>query len=40
MAARGKNKNQIVVAPGRELVGFICAIGVRTEQLQKLATEA
>jgi hypothetical protein len=32
MAARGKNKNEIVVALGRELLGFIWAIGVRTEQ--------
>src|SRR5579872_472596 len=35
MAARGKNKNQIVVALGRELLGFIWAIGVRTEQPQR-----
>ncbi|MGE5488465.1 MAG: hypothetical protein ACM3ZB_11685, partial [bacterium] len=27
MAARGKNKNQIVAALGRELLGFIWAIG-------------
>jgi len=40
MAARGKNKNQIVAALGRELLGFIWAIGVRTEQQQKLATAA
>jgi transposase len=32
MEARGKNKNQIVAALGRELLGFIWAIGVRTEQ--------
>jgi len=31
LAARGKNKNQIVTAIGRELLGFIWAIGVRTE---------
>jgi transposase len=31
LAARGKNKNQIVTAVGRELLGFIWAIGVRTE---------
>jgi transposase len=37
MAARGKNKNQIVAALGRELLGFIWAIGVRTEQQVKLA---
>jgi transposase len=40
MAARGKNKNQIVAALGRELLGFIWAIGVRTEQQQKLAAAA
>jgi transposase len=31
LAARGKNKNQIVTAVGRELLGFVWAIGVRTE---------
>lgn len=40
MAARGKNKNQIVTAVGRELLGFIWAIGVRTEQQQKLVKAA
>src|SRR3954454_1320484 len=40
MAARGKNKNQIVAALGRELLGFIWAIGVRTEQQQKIAKAA
>ncbi|HEU0139058.1 MAG TPA: IS110 family transposase [Bryobacteraceae bacterium] len=40
MAARGKNKNQIVAALGRELLGFIWAIGVKTEQQQKLAKAA
>jgi transposase len=40
MAGRGKNKNQIVVALGRELLGFIWAIGIRTEQQQKLAKAA
>ena len=40
MAGHGKNKNQIVVALGRELLGFIWAIGVRTEQQQKLAKAA
>jgi transposase len=34
-AARGKNKNQIVTALGRELLGFLWAIAVHTEaQLQ------
>ena len=37
---RGKNKNQIVTALGRELLGFIWAIGVKTEQRQKLAQAA
>jgi transposase len=31
LTARGKNKNQTVTAVGRELLGFIWAIGVRTE---------
>jgi transposase len=34
-AARDKNKNQIVTALGRELLGFIWAIAVHTEQQQK-----
>jgi transposase len=36
--ARGKNKNQIVTAVGRELLGFIWAIAVETEK--KLAKAA
>jgi transposase len=40
MAARGKNKNQIVAALGRELLGFVWAIGVKTEQQQTLANVA
>jgi transposase len=36
-AARGKNKNQIVTALGRELLGFIWAIATTTEEKQKLA---
>lgn len=40
MEARGKNKNQIVAALGRELLGFIWAIGVRTEQQQRLVQAA
>jgi len=40
MEARGKNKNQIVAALGRELLGFIWAIGVRTEQQQRLVKAA
>lgn len=31
LTARGKNKNQTVTAVGRELLGFIWAIGVRVE---------
>jgi len=31
LSARGKNKNQIVIAIGRELLGFIWDIAVRTE---------
>ena len=34
-AARDKNKNQIVTALGRELLGFIWAIAVHTEKQQK-----
>ena len=40
MAARGKNKNQIVTALGRELLGFVWAVATATEQQQKLATAA
>ena len=32
MAGRGKDKNQIVTAIGRELLGFIWAIGVHVEK--------
>ena len=39
-AARGKNKNQIVTALGRELLGFIWAIAMNTEQKQKFAAAA
>lgn len=35
LAARGKNKPQIVTAIGRELLGFIWAIGVRIESRQE-----
>jgi transposase len=34
---RGKNKNQIVMALGRELLGFIWAIALETEKQFKLA---
>lgn len=40
MAARGKNKNQIVTALGRELLGFIWAIAVAIERQQQLAKAA
>jgi transposase len=40
MAARGKNKNQIVTAVGRELLGFIWAIAMETEKQRKLAKVA
>ena len=40
LAARGKNKNQIVTAVGRELIGFIWAIGVHTERQQRRLTQA
>jgi hypothetical protein len=34
LSARGKNKNQIVTAVGRELLGFIWAIATHTERKQ------
>jgi transposase len=37
LAARGKNKNQIVTAVGRELLGFIWAIAVQTERQEAQA---
>jgi hypothetical protein len=40
MAARGKNKNQIVTAIGRELLGFIWAIAVQVEKEHQLAQAA
>jgi hypothetical protein len=40
MAARGKNKTQIITAIGRELLGFIWAIAMETEKQHKLATAA
>jgi len=39
LAGRGKNKNQIVTALGRELLGFVWAIAMRIEQ-QQLAQAA
>ena len=40
LAARGKNKNQIITAVGRELLGYVWAIGIATEKQQKLAKAA
>jgi transposase len=40
MAARGKNKNQIVAALGRELLGFIWAIAVSVEKQHELTKAA
>jgi hypothetical protein len=40
LASRGKNKNQVVTAVGRELLGFIWSIGIETENRQKLAKTA
>ena len=40
LAARGKNKNQIITAVGRELLGFVWAIGIATEKQQKVAKAA
>ena len=40
LAARGKNKNQIVTTVGRELLGFIWAVAVHTERQQKQVTKA
>ena len=39
-AARGKNKNQIVTALGRELLGFVWAIAIHTEAQHKLGKAA
>ena len=39
-AVRGKNKNQIVTALGRELLSFVWAIAVHTEAQLKLAKAA
>lgn len=35
LTARGKNKGQVITAIGRELLGFIWAIGVKVEGAQK-----
>jgi transposase len=40
LALRGKNKNQIVTALGRELLGFVWAIALHTEAQHKLAKAA
>ena len=40
LAARGKNKNQIVTALARDLLGFLWAIAVHTEAQFKPAKAA
>ena len=40
LTAAGKNKGQIITAIGRELLGFIWAIGVKTEVRGQLKTAA
>ena len=40
LSARGKNKNQIVTALGRELLGFVWAIAVHTEAQHRQAKAA
>jgi len=40
LAARGKNKNQIVTALGCELLGFLWAIAVHTEKQMQLPKAA
>ncbi len=40
LAARDKNKNQIVTAIGRELLGFIWAIATHTERQQAAVANA
>lgn len=40
LAGRGKNKNQIITALGRELLGFVWAIAVKIEQQQQFAQAA
>jgi len=40
VSARGKNKNQIVAALGRELLGFVWAIATHVEKQQQTMTAA
>ena len=40
MSGRGKNKNQIVTAVGRELLGFIWAIATKMETQYKQTAAA
>jgi hypothetical protein len=35
LSAKGKNKGIVVTAVGRELLGFIWAIGIKVEAAQK-----
>ncbi len=37
LTARGKNTGKVITAVGRELLGFICAIGVKVEAEQRKA---
>ncbi len=37
MTLRGKNKNQVTTATGRELLGFVWAIAVHTEKQEVAA---
>ena len=40
LTARDENKNQIVTALGRELLGFVWAIAIHTEAQHKLGKAA
>ncbi len=40
LSTRGKNKNQIITAVGRELLGFIWAIGVSVEKQHQVTAAA
>jgi hypothetical protein len=40
LSARGKNKNKIITAVGRELLGFIWAIGVSVEKQHQVTAAA
>jgi hypothetical protein len=40
LAAAGKDQRKIITAVGRELLGFIWEIGIKTEAASKLRTAA